>query len=112
MTEFDLGALMQQAQQLQQQVQEMQAKLAEQSVEGSAGAGMVKVTMSGDQRVTAVVIDDAVVGEDKEMLQDLIVAAFNNALERSKELAGSQLGGMMPPGMMPPGGLGGLFGGG
>lgn len=112
MTEFDLGALMQQAQQMQQKVQEMQAKLADQEVEGSAGAGMVKVTMTGDQRVKAVHIDPAVMGEDREMLQDLVVAAFNNALERSKALAGSQFGSMIPPGMMPPGGLGGLFGGG
>ena len=111
MTDFDLGALMQQAQQMQLKMQEMQAKLADQEVEGSAGAGMVKVTMTGAQRVTKVAIDPSALSEDKDMLEDLIVAAFNQALERSKELAGSQLGAMIPPGMMPPGGLGGLLGG-
>jgi DNA-binding YbaB/EbfC family protein len=111
MTDFDINALMQQAQALQQQVQDMQAKLADETVEGSAGGGMVKVTATGAQRITKIEIDEAALGEDKEMLQDLIIAAVNQALEKTKELAGQKMGSMLPPGMMPPGGLGGMFGG-
>lgn len=111
MTDFDINALMQQAQAMQQQVQEMQAKLADETVEGSAGGGMVKVTATGAQRITKIEIDEAALQEDREMLQDLIIAAVNQALEKTKELAGQKMGAMLPPGMMPPGGLGGLFGG-
>jgi DNA-binding YbaB/EbfC family protein len=107
MSDLDLGALMQQAQQMREQMEYLQKGLADQSVEGSAGAGMIKVTMTGDQRVTAVAIDPSVLGEDKDMLQDLIVAATNNALEKSKALAKEQLGSMLPPGMFP-GGVPGL----
>jgi nucleoid-associated protein EbfC len=81
----------------------MQKGLAEQSVEGSAGGGMVKVTMTGAQQVTAVVIDPAALEEDRDMLQDLIVAAVNAALEKSKALAQERLGSMLPPGMFPGG---------
>jgi DNA-binding YbaB/EbfC family protein len=89
----------------------MQAKLADETVEGSAGGGMVKVIARGDQRITKIEIDAAALQEDKDMLQDLIVAAVNQALEKTKELAGQKMGSMLPPGMMPGGGLGGLLGG-
>lgn len=101
MSEFDLGNLMRQAQQLQEQMAYMQKGLEGQTVEGTAGAGMVKVTATGTQRVTAVEIDPSVLGEDKEMLQDLIVAAVNNAMEKARELAQQQLGSLLPPGMSP-----------
>ena len=98
MSEFDLGALMRQAQQLQEQMQYMQKGLDDQTVEGTAGAGMVKVTATGTQRITAVEIDPQVVSEDREMLQDLVAAAVNNALEKARALAQEQLGSLLPPG--------------
>jgi DNA-binding YbaB/EbfC family protein len=103
MADFDLSQLMQQAQQMREQMEYMQKGLAEQKVEGSAGGGMVKVTMTGAQQVTAVEIDPAALDEDREMLQDLVVAAVNNAIEKSKELAQERLGSMLPPGLFPGG---------
>lgn len=107
MSDVDLGELMKQAQQMREQMEYLQKGLAEQTTEGSSGAGMVKVTITGDQRVTAVEIDPSVLSEDKDMVQDLVVAAVNNALEKSKALAQESLGSMLPPGMMP-GGMPGL----
>ncbi len=98
---------MRQAQQLREQMEYMQKGLASQTVEGTAGAGMVKVTATGDMKVTLVVIDPQVAGEDREMLQDLIVAATNNALEKARALAQEQMGSMLPPGMFP-GGIPGM----
>lgn len=103
MTDLDLGALMQQAQQLQQQMEYMKKGLDTQTVDGSAGAGMVKVTATGTQRITSIEIDESVLGEDREMLQDLILAAVNNALDKSRALAQESLGSMLPPGMKIPG---------
>ncbi|NVB38080.1 YbaB/EbfC family nucleoid-associated protein [Pseudenhygromyxa sp. WMMC2535] len=103
MADFDLSQLMQQAQQMREQMEYLQKGLAEQSVEGSAGGGMVKVKMTGAQQVTAIEIDEAAMSEDREMLQDLIVAATNNAIEKSKALAQEGLGSMLPPGLFPGG---------
>lgn len=103
MADFDLSQLMQQAQQMREQMEYMQKGLAEQRVEGTAGGGMVKVTMTGAQQVVGVVIEPAALEEDREMLQDLIVAAVNSALEKSKGLAQERLGSMLPPGMFPGG---------
>ena len=108
MTDFDLNALMQQAAQLQEQMSQMQKDLEKLEVEGSAGAGMVKVKATGSMKVLSVTIDDSVMGEDKDMLQDLVMAAVNNALEKAREAAGGQMSSMLPPGMMPPGGMPGL----
>jgi DNA-binding YbaB/EbfC family protein len=103
--------------------QEAQEKLKEQRVEASAGGGMVKVAMTGDLRLESLVIDpDAVDPEDVEMLQDMVVAAVNEALRMAEELQQSQLGGAEEGGMggMDPmsmleslglGGMGGLGGG-
>lgn len=107
MSDIDLGALMQQAQQLRDKMEYMQKGLAEQKVEGSSGGGMVKVTVGGDLRVHTVEIDPSVMDEDRAMIQDLIVAAVNNGLEKARELAQEQLGSMLPPGMAP-GGIPGL----
>lgn len=103
MADFDLSQLMQQAQHMREQMEYLQKGLAEQTVEGSSGGGMVKVTMTGAQQVTAVIIDPTALEEDRDMLQDLIVAAVNAALEKSKALAQEQLGSMLPPGMFPGG---------
>jgi DNA-binding YbaB/EbfC family protein len=85
--------MLRQLQQLQQQLLEAQAQLAEESVTGDSGGGAVKITITGDQRCTAVEVDPELLKDaDAEMLQDLIQAAFNNALEASRELAQQRLG--------------------
>ena len=86
-----LGDLMQQAQKMQAEMQEkmqkMQQELNELRVCGEAGAGMVKVTMNGRHDVIAVEIDPSLLSEDKEMLEDLLAAAVNDAVRRAEEKA-------------------------
>lgn len=85
--------MMGQIQKLQEQLQEAQAKLAEETVTATAGGGAVKVTVTGDQRCRSVEIDPEVIKDgDAEMLQDLILTAFNSALDKSRELAAERLG--------------------
>lgn len=87
------GGMMQQLQKLQEQLMDAQAKLADEIVSGTAGGGAVKVSVTGDQRCTSVEIDPAVLEDaDVEMLQDLIMAAMNAALEESRNLAAQRLG--------------------
>jgi DNA-binding YbaB/EbfC family protein len=88
-----MGGMMGQFQKLQEQLQETQAKLAEELVTATAGGGAVKVTVTGDQQCKAVVIDPELLKDaDVEMLQDLILTAFNSALDKSRELAAERLG--------------------
>jgi DNA-binding YbaB/EbfC family protein len=107
MTDFDISAMMQQVQQMQERVAEMQKRLDDVVVQGSAGAGMVKVKATAAQRITSIEIDEAVMSEDREMLQDLVTAAVNNALDKAREAANEkaqeQIGGMLPPGLTLPG---------
>jgi len=85
--------MMGQIQRLQQQVQEIQDQLADETVTAAAGGGAITITMTGDQRCTAVEIDPAILEDaDVEMLQDLVLAAFNSAMEKSRELAAERLG--------------------
>ena len=77
-----LGNLMKQAQQMQADLQKAQAEIANLEVTGESGGGMVRVTMTGRHDLRRVEIDDALIGEDKEMLEDLIVAAVNDAVRR------------------------------
>jgi len=85
--------MLQQFQRLQQQLAEAQAKLAEETVTATTGGGAVKVTMTGDQKCKAVEIAADLVREaDAEMLQDLVLAAVNLALDQSRELAADRLG--------------------
>jgi hypothetical protein len=87
------GGMMQQIQRLQQQLAEVQAKLAEETVSATAGGGAVKVTVTGDQKVTSVEIDPELLKDaDAEMLQDLVLSAVNLALDKSRELASQRLG--------------------
>ncbi len=82
-----------QLQRLQEQIQQVQAKLAEETVTSAAGGGVVKITMTGDQQCQAVEIDPEVLKDaDVEMLQDLVLTAFNNALEASRQMAADRLG--------------------
>ncbi len=78
----NLGNLMKQAQQMQENMKAMQEKLATIEVEGQAGAGMVKVTMTCRHDVKRINIDSSLIGDDKEMLEDLVAAAMNDAVRR------------------------------
>ncbi len=106
-----IGNLMKQAQQMQENMQKMQAKLAVMEVEGVAGAGLVKVTMTGKHDVRRVVIDPSLLSgngeDDKEMLEDLIAAAFNDAVRKIEEtvqdkVASATAGLPLPPGFKLP----------
>jgi len=102
-----MGNLMKQAQQMQERMQKMQEQLAEMEVTGESGAGMVKVTMTGNHSVRRVDIDASLMEDDKEMLEDLIAAAFNDAVrrveEQNKTKMGELTGGMqLPPGFKMP----------
>jgi DNA-binding YbaB/EbfC family protein len=85
--------MMKQLQQMQEQLLEAQARLAEETVTGTAGGGAVKVTLTGDQKCTGIEIDPALLEDpDIEMIQDLLLTATNNALEASRGLAQDRLG--------------------
>ncbi len=87
------GNMMQQLQKLQEQLANAQAQLADETVTSSAGGGAVKITLTGDQRCTAVEIDPELLKDaDVEMLQDLLMTALNTALDESRELAQNRLG--------------------
>ncbi|MGQ0521749.1 MAG: YbaB/EbfC family nucleoid-associated protein [Actinomycetota bacterium] len=93
--QFDLGALLERAQAMQQQLVEAQAAAAEQVVEGQSGGGVVKVRLTGGLKVEAVSIDPEVIDPtDAAMLEDLVVAATNDALARVQELNQAALGGL------------------
>ncbi len=97
-----ISDLMKQAQQMQESMQRAQEEMANTEVEGQAGAGMVKVVMSGCHDVKRVFIDDVVMGEDKEVLEDLWAAAVNDAVKRVEANNQSALGGLLPPGFKMP----------
>jgi DNA-binding YbaB/EbfC family protein len=115
----NLQKMLQQAQEMMAAQQEAQEQLKNERVEASTGGGMVKVVMTGDMRVETLSIDpDAVDPEDVEMLQDMVVAALNEALRQAQELAERKLGGAGGGEGFDPmsaldalGGLGGLGGG-
>lgn len=103
----NLGNLMKQAQQMQENMKQMQEQLATVEVEGQSGAGMVKVVMTCRHDVKSINIDNSLIGEDKEMLEDLIAAAVNDAVRRvestTQEKMAEMTGGMgLPPGMKLP----------
>ena len=88
-----IGDLMRQAQKLQTQMAKVQEEMAEKTVEGSAGGGMVTVIATGKQEIARVTIDPEVIDpDDIEMLQDLTLAAVNEALRKAEELATSEMG--------------------
>lgn len=104
----NIGNLMKQAQQLQANMQRAQSEIASLEVTGEAGGGMAKVTMTGKHQVLRVTLDPSLVGgDDKEMLEDLIAAAVNDAVQKvertTQEKMSSLMGGMnLPPGMKLP----------
>jgi nucleoid-associated protein EbfC len=92
---LDMNAMMKQVQQMQAEMVEAQEKLKDEVVEASAGGGMVKVKMSGDLRLLDVAIDpEAIDPEEAELLQDMMLAAVNEAIRSAQELATSKLGGI------------------
>ena len=119
----NLNKMLEQAQAMLAQQQEAQEKLKSETVEATAGGGMVKVVITGDLRVQTLQIDpDAVDPEDVEMLQDMVIAALNEALRSAEELQQKAMGGAEAAGGFDPmsaldmlggmGGMGGLGGGG
>jgi len=102
-----LAGLMKQAQQMQENMKKMQEELATIEVEGQSGAGMVKVTMTCRHDVKRVVIDESLLKDGKDMLEDLIAAAMNDAVRRAEATTQEKMGGMtagmgLPPGMKLP----------
>ena len=104
MNKGNIGQMLKQMQQLQSKMQEVQTELESSQVEGSSGGGMVKVIANGKNEIVSVVIDPEVVDKDDvEMLQDLIVAAVNQAREKVQEMQSEKMsgltGGMNIPGL-------------
>ena len=103
-----LGALMKQAQQMQENMRKAQEELASVEVEGQSGAGLVKLVMTCRFKVKRVSIDPSLLGEDKDMLEDLVAAAMNDAVAKAEaatqaKMAGFTAGLNLPPGMNLPG---------
>ena len=99
-----MGNMMKQAQQLQSKMMKLQEELAEKTVESSSGGGMVKVTANGRQQILSIQVEKEVVDpDDVEMLQDLILAAVNDALAKAQEMVSSEMskltGGLNIPGL-------------
>ncbi len=97
-----LGNMMKQAQQMQANMQKAQEELANTEVTGQSGAGMVKITMTGKHDVKRVQIEDSLFEDDKEMLEDLIAAAINDAVRQVEKTTQERMSGMLPPGMKMP----------
>ena len=98
-----IGQLMKQARQMQADMQKAQEEMAELTVTGESGAGLVRITMSCKHQVQALEIDDSLVGDDKEMLEDLIIAAFNDAIRRVEKTIHDKFSGMASGLSLPPG---------
>ena len=103
----DLGQLMKQAQKMQDHMQKAQEELALLEVQGEAGGGMVRIKMTGRNEVKNIEIDDNLVNEDRDMLEDIIVAAFNDALRKVEQTVQEKYAGMagglgLPAGMKLP----------
>ncbi len=105
---MDFQKMMKQAQEMQFKLQEVQEKLKDMEVDAEAGAGLVKVRMSCSGKVLSISIDDSLISSDKETLEDLIVAAMNNANEAKEELIKSETKSMMESLGLPDGMAGGF----
>lgn len=102
-----IGQLMKQAQKMQAEMQKAQEEMASTTVTGESGGGMVRITMTCKHQVQGIEIEDSLVGDDKEMLEDLITAAFNDAVRRvettvQEKFSGMTAGMSLPPGMKLP----------
>jgi DNA-binding YbaB/EbfC family protein len=97
--------MLKQVQQMQSKMAKVQSDLEQEEVQASAGGGAVKVVVSGQQKLLSIAIDPDVAGDDVEMLQDLVVAAVNDAMDRSRELAAERMQSVaaglgLPPGLL------------
>ena len=102
-----IGQLMKQAQEMQANMKKAQEEMASLTVTGESGAGVVRITMTCQHRVRSLDIDDSMIGDDREMLEDLIVAAFNDAVRKVETTVQEKFSGMagglsLPPGMKLP----------
>ena len=102
-----LSGLMKQAQQMQENLKKAQDEIAAMEIEGQAGAGLVKIIMTGRHDVKRVSIDPSLMADDKDMLEDLIAAAINDAVRRVETVTQEKMGGLtsgfgLPPGMKLP----------
>ena len=102
-----LGNLMKQAQKMQAELQKAQEQMALEEVSGESGGGLVKVVINGRYEVRRVNIDDSLMGDDREMLEDLVAAAFNAAVQKvadkmQENMANLTAGMGLPPGMKLP----------
>ena len=100
----NLGSIMKQAQKIQAQIAKVQEELAQKTVEASAGGGMITVVANGKQEIVSIRIEPEVIdASDREMLQDLVVAAVNEALRKSQEMVSEEMkkitGGLSIPGL-------------
>jgi DNA-binding YbaB/EbfC family protein len=103
----NIGNILKQAQAMQENLQKAQAQVAQLTVTGESGGGMVKVTVNGKHEAVRVEIDPALMSEDKEMLEDLIAAAINDATHKvgvavQEKMSGAMAGLQLPPGMKLP----------
>jgi DNA-binding YbaB/EbfC family protein len=101
-----MGDLLKQAQEMQGRIAKIQEELGQKTVEGSAGGGMVRVTVNGQFNLTAVAIEASVViADEKQMLEDLILAAVNDGMRKAREMVSNEMskitGGFKIPGLMP-----------
>ena len=109
MAQMDLSSLLQQAQALQEKLKQAQEDLAQRTVEGDSGGGMVRVTVDGALQVRRIEIEPSLItANDKTMLEDLVAAAVNGALRRAQEMVAQEMGKLSPLGGMK---LPGMFGG-
>jgi hypothetical protein len=100
----NIGNIMKQAQKMQAQIAKVQEELADKTVEAAAGGGMVAVVVNGKQEILSIKIEPEVIdAQDKEMLQDLVVAAVNEGLRKSQEMVAEEMkkitGGLQIPGL-------------
>ena len=98
-----MGNMMKQAQQMQANMQKAQEELALMEVTGQSGGGMVSVQMNGQNEVKRIVIDDSLLGEDRDMLEDMIAAAVNDAVHKVKQMSQEKMSSVTSGIPMPPG---------
>jgi len=98
-----MGNLMKQAQKMQENMQKMQEEIANLEVQGQSGGGMVSVQMNGQNEVKRIVIDDSLLGEDRDMLEDMIAAAVNDAVHKVKQMSQEKMSSVTSGLPLPPG---------